>query len=79
MNKMKEIKIYTTKICPACEKAKNFFKARNILYEEIDVSGDDNARREMIELSGQMSVPVIVIGNEIIDGFRPVTMERLIT
>lgn len=75
---MEEVKIYTTKICPACDKAKNFFKERNILYKEIDVSDDEEAREEMMDISGQMGVPVIVIGNEVVLGFRPITLENIL-
>jgi len=48
--------------------AKEFFKRNNISYEEKDVS-DDNARREMIDKSNQLGVPVIDIDGRIIVGF----------
>jgi len=64
------VRIYTTKICPYCEMAKHFFKQNNIKYEEIDVSKNQKAAKEMIEKSGQMSVPVIEIDDKIIVGFN---------
>lgn len=66
---MPKIKIYTTPFCVYCQKAKNFFIENNIIYEEIDVTKNDQALNEMVKKSGQMGVPVIEINNEIIVGF----------
>ena len=49
--------------------AKEFFKEKNIAYTEYDVGSDIEKRKEMMEKSGQMGVPVIVIDNEITVGF----------
>jgi glutaredoxin len=49
--------------------AKDFFKEKNIAYTEYNVAGDVEKRKEMIEKSGQMGVPVIFIGDELIIGF----------
>lgn len=65
-----KVKIYTTDRCPFCLLAKNFFKENNIEYEEIDVSNNREAAREMIEKSGQTGVPVIKIDGKIIIGFN---------
>ncbi|HPZ18665.1 MAG TPA: Uxx-star family glutaredoxin-like (seleno)protein, partial [Fervidobacterium sp.] len=62
------IKIYTTPTCPWCKKAKEYFKQRGLSYTEIDVSKDQRAAEEMVRKSGQMGVPVIEIGSQIIVG-----------
>lgn len=49
--------------------AKEFFKDNNISYTEHDVASDQEKRAEMIDMSGQMGVPVIVIGDDLIIGF----------
>jgi len=49
--------------------AKDFLKENNVAYTEYDVARDLERRQEMIQKSGQMGVPVIVIGDEIIVGF----------
>ncbi len=64
-----KVKIYTTVTCVYCKMAKQFFKANNIQYEEVDVGVDQKAAEEMIEKSGQMGVPVIEINGKIIIGF----------
>lgn len=61
---MEAITIYSTPACKYCNEAKDFFRANNINYTEIDVASNPEARTEMIELSGQMGVPVIRIGTE---------------
>ena len=67
---MKEVFIYTTPTCMYCRAAKEFFKENNINYTEFDVSTDPAKREEMIQKSGQMGVPVIMIGGEMVVGFN---------
>jgi glutaredoxin len=50
--------------------AKDFFKEHNIAYTEYDVSTDAEKRKEMIEKSGQMGVPVIFINDDMLVGFN---------
>ncbi|MBU5687881.1 MAG: glutathione S-transferase N-terminal domain-containing protein [Candidatus Aenigmarchaeota archaeon] len=73
-----KVRIYTTPTCPYCEMAKQYFKMKNIDYEEVDVSSDIEAAREMIEKSGQMGVPVIEIDENIIIGFNKPAIERVL-
>ena len=63
------VKIYSTPTCPWCIKTKEFFKENNIEYEEVNVSGNQEAAKEMIEKSGQMGVPVVDVDGEIIVGY----------
>ena len=49
--------------------AKTFFKSNNVTYTEHNVASDLEKRKEMIDKTGQMGVPVIDIGGEIIVGF----------
>lgn len=67
------VAIYSTPTCPYCKQAKEFFKENDVDYKEIDVAADQEKAKEMIEKSGQMGVPVIVLGEgeeeEVIVGF----------
>lgn len=65
----KNVVIYSTPTCGFCVKAKDYFKENNISFQEFDVSSNQEKVNEMIEKSGQMSVPVIDIDGEIIVGF----------
>lgn len=66
---MKNVTIYSTPSCHFCHMAKDFFKANNVAYTEYDVASNLEKRKEMVEKSGQMGVPVIIIGDELIVGF----------
>ena len=64
-----KVKIYTTTSCPYCHLAIDFFKENKVEYEEVNVQEDSDAAKEMVEKSGQMGVPVIMIGDKILVGF----------
>lgn len=70
----KDVKVYSTPSCPWCVKAKEFLKGKKVKFTEIDVAEDEKGRDEMIEKSGQMGVPVIIVvkddgSEEVIVGF----------
>ncbi len=69
MEKNNKVKVYSTAFCPYCVTVKEFLKSLGVKFEEIDVSQDGAAQREMIEKSGQMGVPVIEIDGKIVVGF----------
>lgn len=58
----KPVTIYTTQTCGYCKAAKEFMREHNVTFTEIDVGSDQDKAKEMIEKSGQMGVPVIVVG-----------------
>ena len=68
----KKVIVYSTPTCPYCRMAKEYLKENKIDFTNVDVSMDAKAAQAMIEKSGQMGVPVIVIGDDLIVGFdRP--------
>lgn len=75
---MKEVTIYTTPTCHYCHQAKEFFKENDIKYTEKDVAQDAEARQEMVDKSGQMGVPVIQVGDQILVGFDKPTLQDLL-
>jgi glutaredoxin 3 len=64
-----DVKVYTTKTCPWCRRAKDFLIENNIPFEEVSVQDNQEHAKELIKLSGQMGVPVIVAGDKAIVGF----------
>lgn len=62
------IKVYSTPNCQYCDKVKTFLKENNKEYTEINIAEDAEAKAQMIEMTGQMKVPVITVGNYIIVG-----------
>jgi glutaredoxin 3 len=75
---MKNVTIYSTPTCHFCHMAKEFFKEKNIAYTEHDVASDLAQRKEMVEKSGQMGVPVIIIDNDLIVGFNKPKIAELL-
>ena len=66
---MKNVTIYSTPSCHFCHMAKDFFTSNGIVYTEYDVASNLEKRKEMIDKSGQMGVPVITIDDKLIVGF----------
>ncbi|MDQ3075837.1 MAG: glutaredoxin family protein [bacterium] len=75
---MQNVTIYSTPSCHFCHMAKDFFKEKNVVFTDYDVAADTDKRKEMIDKSGQMGVPVIQIGDNLIVGFnKPVIVQLL--
>lgn len=74
----KTVTIYTTPTCHFCQMSKEFFKANNVAYTEVDVAADPVKRQEMIDKSGQMGVPVIMIGEDMVIGFDKRRLSELL-
>ena len=62
------IVIYTTRFCPYCIKARGLLESKGWDYQDIPVDADQGLRLEMIEKSGQHTVPQIWIGGEHVGG-----------
>jgi len=79
---MKSVVIYSTPTCGFCKRTKEFFKENNVEYTEHDVSTDSAKAQEMVDLTGQMGVPVTVIGEgdakEIVIGFDEPKLKELL-
>ncbi|XKT75135.1 MAG: glutaredoxin family protein [Patescibacteria group bacterium UBA2103] len=74
----KQVTIYSTPTCHFCQTSKEFFKENGVEYTEHDVSVDQEKRAEMIEKSGQMGVPVIFIGEEMVIGYDEDRLKELL-
>jgi glutaredoxin 3 len=67
---MSSVRIYTTNYCGFCDRAKDLLKRKGVAYEEIDVTGDDDARTRLVEMSGGLrTVPQIWIGDTHVGGY----------
>ena len=64
-----QIKIYTKAYCSYCYAAKNLLAKRGFAFEEVALSGDFSAEREMRDLTGGTTVPQILIDDTPIGGF----------
>ena len=74
----KQVTIYSTPTCHFCQLAKAFFDEHNVAYTAIDVASDLEKRKEMIDMTGQMGVPVIRIEDDVIVGFDEAKLRELL-
>ena len=79
---MTNVTIYSTPTCGYCTLAKDFLQEKGVEYTEIDVSVDQQKAQAMVEKTGQMGVPVIIIEKdgqeEVLVGFDPVQLINLL-
>ena len=75
---MKKVVMYSTPTCHFCIKAKEFFEDYNISYEVFNVQTDLAKRKEMMERSGQMGVPVIFVDDVMVKGFDEEQLRELL-
>ena len=73
---MKNVTIYSTPSCHFCHMAKDFFVSQNIPFTDYNVATDLEKRKEMVEKSGQMGVPVIFIDDQMMVGFDKHTIAK---
>jgi len=68
--------------CLSCELMKVFLEAKGVVFEERDISADQEARREMIDDHGSTETPTLVFVSdeiyEVVVGFDPVRLDQLL-
>lgn len=47
-------------------------------FEDVNVLADSDARNELVRLTGQMSIPVIVVGDQVVRGFNKAALKSLL-
>jgi glutaredoxin-like YruB-family protein len=73
-----QVEIFSTPVCHFCTAAKEFFTENNIEYTEHDVAADADQRQAMIDMTGQMGVPVIKVDNDVVIGFDEAKLKELL-
>ena len=74
---MVKITVYSTEPCSFCERAKQLLKLRKLSFEEINLSKDPAGRLELVEKTGMLSFPQIVIEGEVLGGFQELVQADL--
>lgn len=75
---MKEVTIYSTPTCHFCKSAKEFLTEKGVAFTDHNVAEDAEKRQEMLDKTGQMGVPVITVGDEIMVGFDQNKLSELL-
>jgi len=68
------VEIFTTPSCPFCKALRAYLDARGIAYIEHNVNATQETRAAFYA-SGAQGVPVVMIGERVIEGFNPVAIE----
>lgn len=74
----KQVTIYSTPSCHFCHAAKDYFAEKGVQFTDYNVLDNMDKRQEMIDMTGQMGVPVIRIGDDVVVGFDQPMIEKLL-
>ena len=74
----KKVIVYSTPTCPYCKRAKDYLSRKGIPFVDYNVAQDRDKAKEMIQKSGQMGVPVIVIDDQVVIGFNQALLDKLL-
>jgi glutaredoxin 3 len=66
---MAKITVYSTDPCSFCARVKGMLEARGAEFTEVNLSRDPAGRMELVEKTGMMSFPQVLIGDQLIGGF----------
>lgn len=66
----KKITLYTTDRCSSCMRAKALLTRRALPFEEINLSRDRDGRTALIERTGMLTFPQVLVGDEPLGGFE---------
>ena len=67
---MAAVTVYTTDPCSFCVRVKQLLGARGIAFDEINLAKDPDGRAELLQRTGMMSFPQVLIGDELVGGFQ---------
>jgi glutaredoxin 3 len=70
--------LFTSGSCPWCGRAKSYLRQKGIRVKEVRVDKDPDAAKDVVRMTGQMGVPVLLIGTAKIVGFDKGRIDRLL-
>lgn len=73
---MVKVKVYSTPACPYCKMVKEFLKERGVEFEDVDISNNEEAVKELFQKSGRFDVPQTEINGKMILGFNKKALEK---
>lgn len=75
----KKIEIYTSPTCHFCTEMKEFLDKHKVEYAEYDVTADEEKRKELVDRSQQVGVPVMFVNDtEMVTGFDKKKVSELL-
>ncbi|MCK4419490.1 glutathione S-transferase N-terminal domain-containing protein [Candidatus Aerophobetes bacterium] len=70
--------LFSSGSCPWCSRAKNYLRQNGVRVKEVRVDKDPEAAKDVVRMTGQMGVPVLLIGRARIVGFDKAKIDRLL-
>jgi len=64
-----DVVMYRTRLCPYCLLAKRLLENKGVELTEVDVSGNYDKRRWLLEATGRRTVPQIFVAGRPIGGY----------
>lgn len=71
---MPDVIVYSTEPCSFCARAKDLLTKRGIAFEEVNLAKDPEGRAALHARTGMLSFPQVVVGDEVLGGFRELVM-----
>jgi glutaredoxin-like YruB-family protein len=72
------VTVYSTPTCPYCRQVKDYLRDNGVVFEDKDVAADLSSRKKMVDVSGQLGVPVVEIDGKIVVGFNREELDKVI-
>lgn len=63
------VTLYSIPVCDACDLVRNLLEKHGVPFTEKDANEDASVQDEIKDLAGQLSVPVLAIGDSVISGY----------
>jgi len=75
----KPVTIYIADNCDACDTLRVYLQKRSVPFTEKDLTDDEEARRELVDIAGKLQVPATTIGEEIVWGYSRSGLTKALT
>jgi len=70
--------LFASSSCPWCTRAKHYLRGKGVRVKEVRIDKDPDAAQDLVRMTGQMSVPVLLIGRAKVVGFDQAKIDRLL-
>ena len=73
-----KVVVFTQPGCPPCDMLKLYLTAKGVPFEERDICCDKSAAHDLVHKYGSDSTPIVIVGDEVVEGFDPERLDHLL-
>jgi len=66
---MRQVTVYSTEPCSFCTRVKGLLASHGVQFAEVNLSKDPAGRMQLVDRTGMMSFPQVLVGDRLIGGF----------